>query len=325
MSTSEHPSTFRFSLDGVPPTQRREVVREVSGRAIANLDITPKTEVPEMAVEIRVLPGVSFVDACVSPHLASTYDLSRGDDDFTLLWSTSPARGWVRQLGKTAPADGAAALLSCMDRMDFETDEAFSHISLKLQRRVLSPLLPDAEAMLMRPIPAANEALRLLNSYLASYRSFHEASTAGLQHSVATHIADLVALAIGTNRDAAELASRRGLRAARLDAAKHRVRAHLTSPALSVNTVAAALGLSPRSVRRLFEDEGTTFAHYVLRERLALAHRCLGLPALARRTVTEIAHDCGFSHLSYFTNSFRQVYGQTPSEARRHALTARPF
>jgi hypothetical protein len=93
MNADSAPTLARFSFKGVPKAQRHEVIREVSGRAIANLDLTPKDDDPQMEVEIRLLPGVS-------PHLARTYDLSRGDDDSTPLWSTTPARGWVNQCGR---------------------------------------------------------------------------------------------------------------------------------------------------------------------------------------------------------------------------------
>ncbi|PQM29379.1 hypothetical protein CVO77_00100 [Sphingopyxis lindanitolerans] len=314
-------TTFRFSLAAIPRPQRREVVREVAGRAIANLDLIPKTDDPQMEVETRFLPGVTITDAWVSPHLASSYDLSRGDDDFTLLWSTSPAKGGVLQLGNELPADGSAALLSCADRMDFETYEAFPHVSVKLQRSVLCPLLPNAEAALMQRIPPDNQAMRLLKSYLGGYRALHDADPAArLAHRVAIHIADLVALAVGTDRDATELASGRGLRAARLDAIKRWTLAHLVSSELGIGAAAAAAGLSARSVQLLFEADGVTFTAFVLRERLALAYRRLSMPHLAKRTIAEIAYGCGFGDLSYFTNSFRKAYGETPSGVRHRAM-----
>jgi AraC-like DNA-binding protein len=323
MSTSDNPDSLRFSLAHVPLPERREVVREVAGRAIANLDLIPKTDDPQMEVEIRLLPGIVITDACVSPHWASSYDHSRGDDDFTLLWSSVPAKGWVRQFDRESLADGSAVLLSAADRMTFETDESFPHVSVKLQRAALCSLLPHAEAAFGQPISKDNLPLRLLKAYLADYRAIHDAgSTPELQHSVAVHITDLVALAFGTHRDATERASARGLRAAQRSAVKRWIRMHLLSPALSVSAAAAAVKLNPRSVQRLFEEEGTTFTRYVLRERLALAHRRLTLPALAGRSITQIAYDCGFGDLSHFTNSFRKIYGQTPSEVRRIALAA---
>ena len=315
--------SFRFSLSDVPAPLRHETMREVVGRALMNMDFVPLTEKLSMEIEGLLLPGVTITDAWISGHRADTgYDLSRDSDDFALVWSSSPARGMMSQFGKDHPADGSGVLISCADRMTADTRETFHHVTVKMQRAALSPLLPDVEAMLTRPIAADNDALRLLASYIASFRSL-DSPAPELDHVVATHIVDLVALAVGTNRDAAEQASRRGLRAARLDAVKRWVLARLASPGLGVAEAAAAVRLSPRSVQLLFEQDGTTFTAYVLRERLGLARHRLAAPGFAGGTISEIAYGCGFGDLSYFTRSFRGAYGETPSDARHKAMGGR--
>ena len=175
----------------------------------------------------------------------------------------------------------------------------------------------------MQQISPDNQAMQLLQSYLVAYRALHEAGpTAEFARRVANHVADLVALAVGTDHDAAGIASRCGPRTARLDAIKHWTLAHLTSPDLNIAAAAAAVGLSPRSVQLLFQAESLTFTAFVLRERLALARRRLSMPHLREQTITEIAYDCGFGDLSYFTNSFRKLYGKTPSDVRHSALAS---
>ena len=131
---------------------------------------------------------------------------------------------------------------------------------------------------------------------------------------------DLVALAIGTTRDAMETTQGRGLRAARLNAAKGEILRCLDDRDFAVIEVAGRLGVTPRYVQRLFESEGTTFSEYVTKQRLARAHRMLSNPRLLDLTVTAIAFDVGFGNLSHFNRLFRRNYGATPSEVRAHAL-----
>jgi AraC-like DNA-binding protein len=322
---SENPKKIRFSLKKIPKPRRREAMTEVAGRTWMNVDFNPLTNDPELEIESRILPGVVISDMQVSAHRsASSYDPSRDSDDFGLLWAHAPSKASVTHLGREQVADGSAVLLSCADRMIFETHEkALPHTGLKLQRSLLSPLLPDVEAALMRPVPANNEALRLLTFYLAGLRSFGDTDfSPELAHVAATHIADLVALTVGTRSEEAQLASGRGLRAARLHAVKRWVLDRLGSPGLNIGAAAAAVGLSQRSVQLLFEAEGTTFTRYVLSNRLKLAHRRLSAPQLAHRTISEIAYDCGFQDLSYFDRSFRAAYGETPSDVR-HRLGSR--
>jgi hypothetical protein len=63
-----------------------------------------------------------------------------------------------------------------------------------------------------------------------------------------THVYDLLAVVLGATRDAAHIATGRGVRAARLQGAKAFVTQHLARHELSAAIVAAHLGVTPRYV-----------------------------------------------------------------------------
>src|SRR5439155_12305429 len=115
----------------------------------------------------------------------------------------------------------------------------------------------------------------------------------GIGRLTVAHVYDLVALAIGATRDAAELASSRGLRAARLRAAKADIAANLGSRDLSVTTVAKRQGITPRYLHMLFEAEGTSFSQFVLKQRLALVHNMLADWRFDHLTITAVAYAAG--------------------------------
>ena len=112
------------------------------------------------------------------------------------------------------------------------------------------------------------------------------------------------------------------LQAARLSAVKADVARQLTDAGLSAARVAGRQGITVRYLHKLFEHEPQTFAQFVLGRRLELAHRRLGDPRWAGRTVSAIAHDSGFGDLSGFNRAFRRRYGVTPSEVREAAARA---
>ncbi len=197
-----------------------------------------------------------------------------------------------------------------------ETHSLFPFANVRLSRRLLAPLLQAPEDRLMRPVPAASEAMQLLNSYLEILRINGEPQCPEVAHAISLHVADLVALAVGTTRDAAEVAAGRGLRAARAAAVKSWLLKRLSDPALSLHKAAAAKRISPRYVQLLFEQEGTSFSRWVRTERLRLARRRLVDPLHAHRSIASIAFDCGFSDLSWFNHAFRAAYGMTPSDVR---------
>jgi AraC-like DNA-binding protein len=72
-------------------------------------------------------------------------------------------------------------------------------------------------------------------------------------------------------------------------------------------------------VRKLFEEEGSSFSFFVLSERLSRAWRMLGNHRYAHLNIARIAQENGFSDISYFNRVFRRHFGATPSDVREAA------
>jgi AraC-like DNA-binding protein len=84
--------------------------------------------------------------------------------------------------------------------------------------------------------------------------------------------------------------------------------------------IAAAHGISVRSVYRVFEEAGQTVSAFVLARRLARARRDL---AAGADSISGIAVRWGFSDASHFARSFRTQYGCTPRDYRTEAAARR--
>ena len=82
---------------------------------------------------------------------------------------------------------------------------------------------------------------------------------------------------------------------------------------ISLEELANSANISASTCLRLFSTVlGTTPIQYLLTFRLQKAAE--ELKRINGRTVSEIAHSCGFSDASYFNRCFRKEYGVTPSE-----------
>ena len=138
-----------------------------------------------------------------------------------------------------------------------------------------------------------------------------------LDHHIGTTLLDLLALALGTGRDAAEVAGLRGLRAARLREILAEIRANFANPAFSPRHLAQQLGLSPRYIQDLLHETGTSFTERVLELRLQHARTALMSRQHGRLKVSEIAYACGFNEISYFNQAFRRRFGASPTQFRR--------
>ena len=84
-------------------------------------------------------------------------------------------------------------------------------------------------------------------------------------------------------------------------------------PSTTLVATARTLGLSERSLSRRLRELDTSFRQEVQRARLRAAERLLVETDLK---LDAIAHDIGFTSRSHFTDFFRQITGETPSEFR---------
>src|SRR5262249_45527609 len=140
---------------------------------------------------------------------------------------------------------GDGIMLSNCDVGTFTYRGASEALALGLPRASLGAFLQDPDAALVRSIPRQHHALRLLKSYLGALMGAPPTAEE-LQTLAVAHVNDLVALALGATHDGAETARRRGVRAARLHAARAHVMRCLHQPSLSAASVAAHLGVTPR-------------------------------------------------------------------------------
>ncbi|MGI5132346.1 AraC family transcriptional regulator [Pseudonocardia sp. CA-107938] len=84
--------------------------------------------------------------------------------------------------------------------------------------------------------------------------------------------------------------------------------------------IAAAHGMSVRSVYRVFEETGETVSAFVQARRLVRARRDL---ATGRDAVSDIAARWGFADASHFSRAFRARYGRTPRDFRAEVAARR--
>jgi AraC-like DNA-binding protein len=321
MATQDEPPLLRFSTDDLPSRDRLAIWREVIGKTVARLDLEPIGDGPFRSECVtRTLPdlALSSISLTAIRSQRTRELLADGNDDIEFVFIDS-GRCDASQLGRHVEVDaGVALLVSNADESTVTSSAATGH-SIRIPRRAILPLVGQLEDRFMRAIPRENEAVRLLTSYAAMLEQMPLPATPELRHLIVSHIHDLVAVAVGATRDAGEMASRRGMRAARLAAIKADIAKNISRHELSTEWMASRHRMSPSSVRRLFEEDGTTFSHFVLDYRLAHAHRLICDPRFADRTISSIAYAIGFGDLSYFNRMFRKRFGASPSDIRQAA------
>lgn len=309
----------RFSSDDVAERDRLAFVREVYGRVIVKLDIEPHAGSPfRCRSALRRLPGLGLASIdCSGVHTERSR--AQIDSDNLILHVRSAGKSIVRQFGREAVAGaGELAVTRSSDVASSDCDPG-SRLHISIPVSALAPMIVDLDAALVRVIPADTEPLPLLLKYARFLQTTDVLQQADTRHLVVAHVYDLVALTLGGTRDAAHVAKGRGVQAARLSAIKSDITENLGRSDLKIDVIAARHHVTPRYVRMLFEKENLTFSEFVLRERLALAHRALVDPRGDNRPISDIAFANGFADLSYFNRTFRRRYAASPSEVREAA------
>jgi AraC-like DNA-binding protein len=310
---------IRCSLGHAPERERAALLQECFARLGFAYQITPLRDVPlEVDLALHALPGLQMLSGRLhgSSNQRTRAEVEDGTDDIGLIVNGRGQHLITQGKHELVLGDGEAAFVSLSDPSCFTHKPPGDLLALRFPRTQFAPLVNGALQRTMRPIPNDAPALRLLSSYIGMAWGDQTTASCELRHLMVAHVYDLMAVLIGTTRDAAEMAHGRGLRAARLHAIKQDIARSLDDPSLSVAALALRHGCTPRFIQRLFETEGMTFTEYLLAQRLVRAHRMLTDPRRAGEKVSTIALDAGFADISYFNRAFRQLYGDTPSGVR---------
>jgi AraC-like DNA-binding protein len=320
----EAAAQYHFTTEDLPERDRIPIWREEFGRKLGRWELEPLSYPVYADFTLRAMPDLKLMTIRHSAvRVTRTAELvADGDDDFILVISMNASSAC--HLGREVEIkEGDAFLSSNADTGIFVVPSPSSEcILLGLSRQRLRPLLGDFDSVVARPVRANAPALALLKGYVDIF-SEQTALEPELDHVIATHVYDLAAAALGATSGAAETAKRRGLRAARLRAAKTCVLHNLNRSELSAAMVAAELGVTPRYIHMLFETENESFTEFMLSRRLAHAHRMLNDPRFDALTISAIALDAGFADLSHFNHRFRRRFGATPTDVRKQARAPR--
>jgi AraC-like DNA-binding protein len=134
---------------------------------------------------------------------------------------------------------------------------------------------------------------------------------------LATRTVDLVAILLEAAHEARAAAPSSG------DVLFRRIVAHidsnLTDARLGPARIAAAFGISVRTLHKLFHDRDQSVGQRLLKERLKRCHDDLTRPDLERTPIKEIALRAGFRSQAHFASAFRRAYRTTPTALRNAA------
>ncbi len=310
-------SVVQFSTRDTAENLRRELVEAVyNGHVRTGLDFHGEGPV-EIDVALRGVGDVHIAFANTTPVTLVT----PSDEEDLLYLSVAGGNGVHDARGEDLFIRPGDVNVMRRDRTTVTTvAERSSCLSIAIPRRLVVDRISSSDNLL-KTRSLRDPAAHLLNSYAVSLLHNHVDIPEADQAVFAAHLVDLAVLMLGAKRDSGQQARKNGVRAARLQAVKADITAHLCDPRLSLEWLSRRHGISVPYVRALFYEEGTSFTDHVTAERLDHVHGLLGDPGFRHHTIAAIALMVGFGDISWFNQVFRRRFQATPSDIRQSLVS----
>lgn len=305
-------ATFRASTDPLPVADRFPYWADVVAQTFVPLecDAPARSRFSANLRHRRVgRIGISDVSASAQRARRTHRKIALAPHDDVIVVVNVSGRCQVGQRSNEALLSaGEGAMVSTREPYVFAFPESFHQLVLKVPSSLLH-VAPARHQSLRLACGPANLLRHLALAILAS----PEASAIGEETAIERAMLELL-------RSAAVPASRQAIRAtagaSRYEEACGYILRNLSDPALGPAAVAAHIGLSTRSLSRLFAMNGSTIERSIWSVRLAAARDALADPQLQHRSITDIAFSCGFNDTAHFSRSFVNAYRMTPSQFR---------
>jgi AraC-like DNA-binding protein len=308
----------RVSTSGLPSMGRTAAWNDLYSSRMSRVEFTPGDQ-QSFGAELSIgrLGPVKlaklYVDRCsierTTRHLAESPRL------YSFLLQASGSSVFYHYGREAQLSEGDFVLCDTGMPHHFTTFNPSVTIMVRVTPELLEEYLPSPERFcglhLGRAVGVTNTAAAMVRA-LSEQASF---GTRDYEARIARHLLDMISISYTM-----------GFETHPVSAASHRrhndiiryIEDHLHDPALTADSVASGVHLSPRHLRTIFAGSGEKMSAYILRRRLEECARRMRDPAWSGQTLMKIAFSRGFNSAAHFTRSFRNHFGVSPREYRRN-------
>lgn len=312
---------FELATDSIDPRDRTEWFSHQYSTVYYPVLVRPVGDEPLSIRSVtHILGDVNFSINYLSPHRAvsTRSQTSNASDSIMLFLKYSGNPYEIRHDGNSVSVKTGQGLIHRIcGNLNTVSDAPANSAYLRLPSNIFGRLSASMNQRNFLVVPENLAPLQLLSRYISILQA-QESMSHTMARLARDHLVDLSALVIGAVGDVRQQALGRGVMAARLEVAKEFINEALFDPLLNDEAVAKHLGVTPRYVRKLFEQAGEGgCSAYIKQQRLQAARRFLASPINSDKKIIDIALSCGFNDIGTFNRLFKSMFGVSPREMRQ--------
>lgn len=217
-------------------------------------------------------------------------------------------------------SEDRAGLLRPNDLILLDSYSAYEYLTARTSRTALSAFQLDFVDKPSKLLASCGQRIdgskgigQVLSTTLSTLCSGDGPTNSGDKNAILDAIKVLLSRVIDRGDDEPSVNDGAGL----LQRAETYALRELSDPALSPDSIAAAIGVSRRQLYRLFADINQTPNTWIWQLRVREAHARISSPVWSSQSLTQIAFDAGFNDMAHFSRTYRTRYGRTPRESRQ--------
>lgn len=238
------------------------------------------------------------------------------DSEAAYLKIVAPWEGHAKVL-----QNGQLASVSSGEWAVYDTSQAYEvanpchteHLIMMVPKQSIADRGLRLDGLMARSVSGSSGIARIALQTMRSTYQELDSMTAPLARRAGELLVDMVHLSLQAMAGQATAVTQKQ---ALYDRICEHVACHVRDPGLSVEQVAQTLNCSKRHLHNAFAGRELSLGAFIQQSRLELCMRELHSPALAHRTITEIAMDCGFGNSAHFSRAFKAYTGMSPSDYR---------
>ena len=284
----------------------------------------PNREAFSGSIVTHRLPGLdlSVVSSRAQRVMRTPRTIGSATDDYIIVSLQTQGNAVISQDGRDAAmAPGDFAIYDSTRPYTLHFDDDFEEIVLKLRGDPLRAMVRDTDKLTATTVSGRAGAGHLLINMIRTLRDEVDSLAPASAAAVASGVVNVLVAGLQSLPACGktELSSMAAYHVARI---RGRIDERLREPALTIESVAAELGMSVGHLHRLFKSEPLSPSQYLWNRRLEACSRELLDPRRGKASVAAIAFAWGFNDAAHFSRAFRERFHASPREWRRQGAVS---